>query len=236
MTTQKLKRGDEGRLVSHLQMLLNQKQSGPKLSIDGRFGSKTEAAVRRFQQDHWLAIDGIVGPATWGILENREQYHMLHRVHLVPQHTSATCWSAALAMLLNRMACMSPGDAQLSSEGGLLNDSNNNHLTNTRKFARAHGLNLIPGATHTANGLYSMLLNHGPLMINLLWDVNGYVSGSGSPGHMIIVAGIRGDGTEDGATIRVYDPWPVNRGSIYSLTYGPFMRKMPASTYQIYYR
>lgn len=33
--------------------------------IDGRFGSKTEAAVRDFQERNELDVDGIVGPQTW---------------------------------------------------------------------------------------------------------------------------------------------------------------------------
>jgi peptidoglycan hydrolase-like protein with peptidoglycan-binding domain len=33
--------------------------------IDGRFGSKTEAAVKGFQSDHGLDVDGIVGDKTW---------------------------------------------------------------------------------------------------------------------------------------------------------------------------
>jgi peptidoglycan hydrolase-like protein with peptidoglycan-binding domain len=38
--------------------------------IDGRFGPKTEAAVKSFQGDFGLEVDGIVGPKTWGRLRS----------------------------------------------------------------------------------------------------------------------------------------------------------------------
>lgn len=39
-----------------------------RLKPDGHFGSKTEAAVKAFQELNGLPIDGIVGPATWELL------------------------------------------------------------------------------------------------------------------------------------------------------------------------
>ncbi len=35
---------------------------------DGKFGSRTKAAVMEFQHDHGLLTDGVVGPATWEAL------------------------------------------------------------------------------------------------------------------------------------------------------------------------
>lgn len=40
--------------------------------IDGRFGPRTEAAVRAFQERSELDVDGIVGPRTWERLKALE--------------------------------------------------------------------------------------------------------------------------------------------------------------------
>jgi len=61
LTTLKLKsRGDSVRL---LQELLN--KAGYSLVTDGRFGKKTDKAVREFQKKNKLVVDGIVGTKTW---------------------------------------------------------------------------------------------------------------------------------------------------------------------------
>lgn len=57
-----LRRGDEGPAVRRWQESLV--ASGERLSIDGDFGPKTEAATRRLQQRLGVAVDGVVGPVT----------------------------------------------------------------------------------------------------------------------------------------------------------------------------
>lgn len=65
-----LRRGSSGPNVVVIQVELNRISQNypaiPKLSpVDGIFGSRTEASVRKFQEIFGLEADGIVGKATW---------------------------------------------------------------------------------------------------------------------------------------------------------------------------
>lgn len=61
-----IKKGSKGSAVLQLQKMLNAK--GYKLTEDGDFGSKTEAAVKAYQKANGLEVDGEVGPMTWGVI------------------------------------------------------------------------------------------------------------------------------------------------------------------------
>jgi peptidoglycan hydrolase-like protein with peptidoglycan-binding domain len=58
--------GSTGENVRSIQYLLN--DHGSRLTVDGVFGPRTEAAVRSFQRQHGLSVDGIVGNQTWTAL------------------------------------------------------------------------------------------------------------------------------------------------------------------------
>lgn len=60
--------GSSGSDVKKLQQELN--KNGYKLDVDGKFGSKTQAAVRDYQSKNGLSVDGIVGSNTWGRLSS----------------------------------------------------------------------------------------------------------------------------------------------------------------------
>ncbi len=55
--------------VRLLQRLLN--TLGYNLTIDGDFGPKTEAAVKKFQKEQGIPVDGIAGPQTWTVIDTR---------------------------------------------------------------------------------------------------------------------------------------------------------------------
>lgn len=64
--------GDKGNQVETLQILLNafgySDQDGNKLAVDSIFGSRTDYAVKVFQENHDIEPDGIVGFQTWTAL------------------------------------------------------------------------------------------------------------------------------------------------------------------------
>ena len=73
-----LRKGDSGSYVTLAQAeLLQRGYDLGSYGADGKFGSKTEMAVKQFQQDWGLTMDGVIGPRTWEMLEStpvRVQY------------------------------------------------------------------------------------------------------------------------------------------------------------------
>lgn len=64
-----VKKGNNGNSVREVQCWLN-RQAGAGLTVDGKFGSATDTAVRNWQRSHGLSVDGVVGPNTWRSLFN----------------------------------------------------------------------------------------------------------------------------------------------------------------------
>jgi len=65
-----LRQGSTGEEVKRLQHLLNTiLKPSPNLQLVGKFGPKTDNAVRRFQKLSGLKVDGQVGPKTWTALQ-----------------------------------------------------------------------------------------------------------------------------------------------------------------------
>ena len=67
-----LKKGATGEVVKQLQRALKDLGFDPG-AVDGKFGTKTEAAVKSFQGAHDIAVDGIVGDITWLNIDEADQ-------------------------------------------------------------------------------------------------------------------------------------------------------------------
>jgi peptidoglycan hydrolase-like protein with peptidoglycan-binding domain len=64
-TVQAGKTGEDVRAAQHL---LNQAYGYGEVAVDGKFGAKTQTAVKDFQTKHGLAVDGSIGVNTWKAL------------------------------------------------------------------------------------------------------------------------------------------------------------------------
>ena len=71
-----LRKGDSGEAVKELQADLNYfgyRADGEKLNTDGKFGTKTEAALKEMQKDQDLEVDGVCGTESWRRLDEMKK-------------------------------------------------------------------------------------------------------------------------------------------------------------------
>ncbi len=236
-----LKIGSRGALVTQLQVALNAKlRPSPHLITDGAFGGNTDRAVKRFQADNWLVIDGQAGVCTQNALYDTESYApVLHRIPFIPQPTNTTCWAASTAMMTNSSVAIvkakTPQD-MWSDQAGLYNSSESDDaMTSGNRYARIHGLRCNPPMSWSLGKLKGAL-QRGPLMFDMLWNVNDYLARRGSPGHMICVVGIRGDDDQSGTgtTLRLHDPWSPGVGKRMSVNAMRWLNEVPTRTYRVF--
>lgn len=238
-----LRVGSRGPEIRAVQERLNGRLTpSPRLATDGVYGGLTRQAALRFQRDNWLVEDGETGPCTKNALFGLETYApILHAVPFIPQPTPTTCWAASTAMMTRSnvptVISRTPPDL-IASDGGLENYSaTDDAVTGGRRFAQAHGLRVNPPMSWSI-GLVRSVLTTSPLMFDMLWDAQTYAAGGGSPGHMLVVVGMRGDNDPSGrgTTLRIHDPWRPNMGKRYSVGYFKWIQEVPTRTYRVFQR
>lgn len=143
-----------------------------------------------------------------------QSLNIQYPVTLYGQPTNMTCWSAATTMLFGSLFCAGPGKAVIAPSGGLKAD-----VTNIQIFARSYGLQLYYPQCWTIEGLV-LLLKRGPVAL----------MGPIPTLHAIVIGGVRGDGSDAGTELTIYDPWPPGRGRVYHVSYKNFMSQFPMAT------
>ena len=243
MATPLLRSGSTGPLVVKLQAALNAAMApSPNLAPDGKFGPATLRAVLLFQASRQIPADGIVGPITQCVLRGgRRSAPTIHNIRLIPQPTPSTCWAAATAMLKNSTPAViiaaTPPDL-VTSTGGTANFSESaDNVTGNQRFAAVHHLRYYAPQSWSTSGFVS-LVQSGPLMLSMLWNMSEYTAGHGSSGHRVVVFGIDSDGDEsgEGTLLHIRDPWAPNVGKTTRRSYLDLMTETPCLTYGIFTR
>lgn len=146
-----------------------------------------------------------------------DTFDIWHEVPLVEQLTGMSCWAAAAAMLVgwrDRIHIDAPEVARGAGRSEAYRDGLEPRDVET--FARAWGLRVARPRELSVGELRALLAEHGPLWV-----------GEASPGlHVIVVAGMYGDGSPDGSFVRIADPWPVGRGERYTLSFREFRENL----------
>ena len=137
-----------------------------------------------------------------------EAFDIWHEVPLVPQLTGMSCWAAAAAMIIGWRDCLDIDPEDVARASGRWADYRDGmRPDDIDAFADTWGLHVEPVESLTIAHLRDLLQTNGPLWV-----------GEASDGlHVIVIAGVHGDGTPEGTFVRVLDPWPEGRGERYTL-------------------
>jgi len=79
--------GSQGQEVRNIQRRLS--SAGYKVKADGKFGSATTTAVKKFQAKKHLDVDGVVGPATYKALMGKPMPKSAVRMRVAAPEPSA---------------------------------------------------------------------------------------------------------------------------------------------------
>jgi len=134
-----------------------------------------------------------------------------------------SCWAAGCAMLIGwrDQICIDP--AEIARAAGRWAQYRNGLEPQDTRVFDIWGMVTEAPQTYTVEGFRQLLENYGPLWV-----------ASAEPGaHIRVVTGIYGDGTADGTTLLINDPWEQgmnafranNNGSRTTETYREFIRK-----------
>ena len=134
-----------------------------------------------------------------------------YSVPLIPQPTGVSCWAASLAMLTSYRDNASYAPESIAQAANMDVDSGYG-WSQIQNAVSTWGLNTEGPACGLPDYWATLLSNHGPV-----WIVE-----VGNPNHAVVVVGVNGDGTMEGTSITLNNPWPPNAGVVETKSFQQF--------------
>lgn len=122
--------GSSGEDVKELQKALN--NAGYSLDVDGKFGTKTQSAVKSYQKSKGLAVDGIVGDNTWTSLSG----NVTSKTNNKTQAISTTNSSTIKQLVEKNRPIYQKSESVLSGEKNLENWEQNKPESYNSKYSQ----------------------------------------------------------------------------------------------------
>lgn len=199
-----LKKGSTGSDVRELQTKLNSLGFNCG-KVDGIFGTKTVAAVKRFQQTYKLAVDGIVGKNTFKklaeVFSKKKQPSSSSGSTGSGKTTTTTNDSKSNTSTVTLTVGEVPSVAKDELRVGIQTKPTTKTTTSESKSTTTSGNTTTNTKTTTTTNTTLTNIYYPPIEGDVVWDTER----SGSPGKVTFK--IRGD-------------VPVTEGDIVSVTYG----------------
>lgn len=200
------------------------------------FKKATKTTVRTFQSWNYLLSDGVVGYKTWMALTGLESFAMAFDPPSGASHTQTNkrrCWAAATATLKGLPTEIQHTPAStyyLDPLGGLMNDNPSEAWANNSKnFAKDNNLHVLTSGA-SLYLLIGIMYLYGRVMLNAknLHDNNT---------HYFVLYGARGDGSDKGTTMAIWDPYPDsnNKGAVMCRSFHWLKQQYKDVTYRVFY-
>jgi Papain-like cysteine protease AvrRpt2 len=147
--------------------------------------------------------------------EEKKQISINFQVELVPQPTEVSCWAAALAMVISFRDQASYTVEDIASSANM-DITRGYGWNNIRAAVSTWGLREEGPMCAAPDYWASLLQTNGPL-----WIVE--VANPGA--HAVVLVGMHGDGTPEGTSVTLNNPWPPNQGVAEEKTFLDFERE-----------
>ena len=172
---------------------------------------------QEFMEDMSYARTSVPTPARAPLVaqQSGQSVSLRFTVPLVPQQTGMSCWAAGAAMVVGWRDQMSVDPSEVARAAGAWAQYQSGLAAEDTSIFPVWGLEPETAQSYTVDAFYSLLDRFGPLWV-----------AAAVPGpHIRVVTGLEGDGTPDGTTLYINDPWPVGQGAQYTETYTQFVAR-----------